>query len=81
MKATRWRIWPLIRYINYRKEFPSMSFDCCKQLFSIKRAWRGQLIFISVKHWTVCLDFRANWTQQFIEEFNSRNPVDNPGNP
>ena len=57
----KWRLIPKIRFTNYRKEYPNMSINCFKDLFSIQRWWRNRIIDISVKHYTLSFDFRRNW--------------------
>lgn len=38
-----------------------MSPQCFRKWFKIERYWGGKLIYFSIRHWTLILDFRKNW--------------------
>lgn len=56
----RWRLLPKVRFINYRREFPNMGPSVFSEWFTIDKKWSGRLIFIHVKAFAVCLDFRRD---------------------
>lgn len=69
MKTRLWKIIPTIRFTNYRTQFPTISEDCFREWFSIRRFWRGLLVMISVRHFEVCLDFRKDpLSELFVNE-------------
>lgn len=55
------RLIPKIRFTNYKREFPKMGKDCFSKPFWFQRMWRGRLVEIFIKHYSVTFDFRKNW--------------------
>ena len=49
-----------IRYINWRKEYPTAGPTCWKKRFSVQRLWSGKLIYIEVKHHCFQIDLRKD---------------------
>lgn len=64
-QARRWRILPSIYFTNYRKTSPNAG-NCFKRWFSVTRFWGWKLIYITVKHFQVTLDFRKNWVADMV---------------
>ena len=61
-----WRIFPKIKYTNFRKKYSNIGRDCFTEWFSIERFWGGRIIEICVKHRQISLDFRRNWVEDMI---------------
>jgi hypothetical protein len=49
-----------IRFVNYRKEFPKMGDNVFTDWFYVEKRWSGALVYVGIKHYAVCLDFRDN---------------------
>ena len=65
MVPTKWRIFPVISYTNYRRLY-GKSTGAFRSWFSVHRRWGGRLIYVSVRHWSVCFDFRKNWLLDLV---------------
>lgn len=50
-----------VRYTNFKKEFPAVREGriAFQKWFYFERMWGGKLIYISVKHHQITLDFRG----------------------
>lgn len=60
-KRNRWRIFPRIRYTNFRKEYPEHHMEqVFGQWFSVRRYWSGRIINVTVKWHQLTLDFRLD---------------------
>jgi len=54
------RLFPKIRYTNFKKKFP-ISATAFSRLFYIEKHWSGKIIEIGIKHHQISFDFRKNW--------------------
>lgn len=59
------RLWPTVRYVNFRKVYPAED-GIWRQWFMVRRYWLGRLIYVSVRHHYVILDFRRDWVADLI---------------
>lgn len=50
-----------IRYINYRKDFPSMGKGAFSRWFTFSRHWGGKIIEIGIRHHAINLDLRKDF--------------------
>lgn len=64
----KWRIIPKVAFVNYRKRFPGISAQAFGQLFYIRSAWSGRLVFVGVKHFAIEFDFRRNWLAELMDK-------------
>ena len=62
--AIRW--FPRIAYCNFHKEYPS-SVGAFTKWFDVRTYWHGRLVYVSVKHHTIILDFRATWITDMMQ--------------
>ena len=65
----KWRIIPKVSYVNYRKIYGNSigtkSFD---RWLWIGRMRSGRLRYITVKHHSLCFDFRRNWVADLMQD-------------
>lgn len=62
-----WRIIPKVSYTNFRKRHPHTSTKCFKSILSFTRMWSGRIIYINVRHHSLCLDFRKKWVSDMMK--------------
>lgn len=55
-----------IRFINWHKRFKG-SEGLWNKWFKVERFWMGKIIEITVKHYTLVLDFRKNWLKDMVD--------------
>lgn len=59
---------PKIRYVNWHKEYPQSKGNCWRSWFSFERYWSGQLVYITIKHHSLTLDFRRDWWHDLMHK-------------
>ena len=66
MKKRKWRIIPKITYTNWHKYNPATK-GLWNRWFAIDRWWSGRIIHISIRYYSLELDFRRNWVEDMLE--------------
>lgn len=66
-KANRWKWFPQVRYVNFRKVFPNTPKHCFTQWFYFDTLmWGGRIWNIGIKHHQIILDFRLSWLDDMV---------------
>ena len=68
MITTKWRISPRVSYTNYRKQYGKNAANAFTSWFKVKRYWGGRLVYVSVRHFSLCFDFRKNWLLDMVDD-------------
>ena len=63
----RWRLWPIVRFINYRKSCPNSDSGCWTRWLRFDRYWSGRIWMLGIRHLCLELDWRRNWLQDMID--------------
>jgi len=56
-----WRLIPHVRYVNFRKSYPTAGKDCWNQWVNVQRFWGGRIIHFKIRHHALIFDFRRNF--------------------
>lgn len=65
LEINGWRLIPKVEFIDWR-EHPLYNKHTYSSWFLFQRMWGGKLVYITIKHYQLCFDFRANWLNDMM---------------